>query len=99
MRLILGTGNTVVKAVDVLKANGVDEENIIVLNLFSTPNGKSTTSLGEVTMSTRPVNINNILVVSGIQAITEAFPALKVLTSETDPIAPKHFGQKYFGTD
>ena len=37
---VVGTGNTVVKAVEVLKANGVDEENIIVLNLFSTPNGK-----------------------------------------------------------
>ena len=37
--------------------------------------------------------------IAGIQAITEAFPDLKVLTSETDPIAPKHFGQKYFGTD
>ena len=36
---------------------------------------------------------------AGIEAICKAFPELKVLTSETDPIAPKHFGQKYFGTD
>ena len=41
---VAGTGNTVVKAVDVLKENGVSEENIIVLNLFSTPNGKNENS-------------------------------------------------------
>ena len=35
----VGTGNTIIKAVEVLKSHGVPEENIIVLNLFSTPQG------------------------------------------------------------
>ncbi|ELU13187.1 hypothetical protein CAPTEDRAFT_219663 [Capitella teleta] len=34
---IMSTGNTVIKAVEVLKQHGVVEENIIVLNLFCTP--------------------------------------------------------------
>lgn len=33
------------------------------------------------------------------QTVTEAFPRMKILTSEIDPYAPNHFGQKYFGTD
>jgi len=37
---IMSTGNTVVKAVNVLKEHGVKESNIILLNLFCTPNGK-----------------------------------------------------------
>uniref|UniRef100_A0A182WLH2 Phosphoribosyltransferase domain-containing protein n=1 Tax=Anopheles minimus TaxID=112268 RepID=A0A182WLH2_9DIPT len=31
--------------------------------------------------------------------VVTAFPDLKILTSELHPIAPNHFGQKYFGTD
>ena len=34
-----GTGNTVIKAVHILKEHKVQEENIIVLNLFITPQG------------------------------------------------------------
>ncbi|EAA04066.3 uracil phosphoribosyltransferase homolog [Anopheles arabiensis] len=31
--------------------------------------------------------------------VVTAFPDLKILTSELHPVAPNHFGQKYFGTD
>ncbi|XP_053677315.1 uracil phosphoribosyltransferase homolog [Anopheles nili] len=31
--------------------------------------------------------------------VVTAFPDLKILTSELNPVAPNHFGQKYFGTD
>lgn len=34
---VLGSGNTVIKAVNVLQEHAVEEENIILLNLFSTP--------------------------------------------------------------
>ena len=37
---LAGTGNTVVKAINVLKEHGVKEENVILLNLFCTPQGK-----------------------------------------------------------
>lgn len=33
------------------------------------------------------------------KTIVTAFPALKILTSELNPVAPNHFGQRYFGTD
>nr|CAG4634931.1 EOG090X09VM [Alona affinis] len=70
---IMSTGNTVVKAVSVLKEHNVLEENIILANLFCTP--------------------------PATQTIVAAFPQMKILTSEIHPVAPNHFGQKYFGTD
>ncbi|KAL1131465.1 hypothetical protein AAG570_011082 [Ranatra chinensis] len=33
------------------------------------------------------------------KAVVHAFPLMKILTSELHPVAPNHFGQKYFGTD
>lgn len=33
------------------------------------------------------------------KTIVTAFPAMKILTSELHPVAPNHFGQRYFGTD
>jgi len=70
---IMSTGNTVVKAVRVLKDHNVLEENIVLANLFCTP--------------------------QATQTIVTAFPQMKILTSEIHPVAPNHFGQKYFGTD
>lgn len=70
---IMSTGNTVIKAVNVLKEHDVIEDNIILSNLFCTPHA--------------------------VQSIVSAFPQMKILTSEVHPVAPNHFGQKYFGTD
>lgn len=70
---IMSSGNTVIKAVNVLQEHAVEEENIILLNLFSTPSAAS--------------------------CITTAFPKMQILTTEVHPVAPNHFGQKYFGTD
>ncbi|XP_077487423.1 uracil phosphoribosyltransferase krishah isoform X1 [Amblyomma americanum] len=70
---IMSTGNTVNKAVEVLKDHGVHEENIFLLNLFCTPHAA--------------------------KSVLKAFPTMTVLTSELHPVAPNHFGQKYFGTD
>lgn len=70
---IMSTGNTMIKAVKVLKEHGVHEDNIIVLNLFCTPHAAN--------------------------SVITTFPAMRILTSEVHPIAPNHFGQKYFGTD
>ncbi|VVC88535.1 unnamed protein product [Leptidea sinapis] len=33
------------------------------------------------------------------QAVVDYAPKMKILTSELHPVAPNHFGQKYFGTD
>lgn len=70
---IMSSGNTVIKAVNVLQEHAVEEENIILLNLFSTPAAAS--------------------------SVTNAFPKMQILTTEVHPVAPNHFGQKYFGTD
>ncbi|XP_076878926.1 uracil phosphoribosyltransferase homolog isoform X2 [Brachyhypopomus gauderio] len=35
----------------------------------------------------------------GIKSIVEEFPDITILTTEVHPIAPCHFGQRYFGTD
>lgn len=70
---IMSTGNTVIQAVKVLKEHGVNEDCIILSNLFCTP--------------------------AAVRSIVEYYPKMKILTSELDPVAPNHFGQKYFGTD
>ncbi|GJQ67582.1 hypothetical protein Trydic_g8388 [Trypoxylus dichotomus] len=36
---------------------------------------------------------------AAVQIVIKSFPKLKILTSEVHPVAPNHFGQKYFGTD
>ncbi|XP_056654389.1 uracil phosphoribosyltransferase homolog [Monodelphis domestica] len=35
----------------------------------------------------------------GATSIIREFPDLRILTTEVHPVAPTHFGQKYFGTD
>ncbi|KAI1294880.1 Uracil phosphoribosyltransferase -like protein [Halotydeus destructor] len=70
---IMSTGNTVIKAVRILREHGVKDQNIFLLNLFCTPNAAL--------------------------SIVKTFPLINVLTSEVNPVAPNHFGQKYFGTD
>ncbi|KAK2151665.1 hypothetical protein LSH36_355g00002 [Paralvinella palmiformis] len=70
---IMSTGNTINKAVEVLKQHQVEEQNIIILNLFCTP--------------------------VGIRSVIGQCPKMKILTSEVHPVAPNHFGTKYFGTD
>lgn len=34
-----------------------------------------------------------------VRTVVDSFPKMKILTSELHPVAPNHFGQKYFGTD
>jgi len=70
---IMSTGNTIIKAITVLKDHGVNESNIFLLNLFCTP--------------------------QAAKLVVKSFPELTILTTEVHPIAPTHFGQKYFGTD
>lgn len=70
---IMSTGNTVVKACSILKDHKVREENIILLNLFTTP--------------------------QAVHLVLTKFPEVTILTSEVHPVAPNHFGQKYFGTE
>ncbi|XP_036435922.1 uracil phosphoribosyltransferase homolog [Colossoma macropomum] len=35
----------------------------------------------------------------GARSIIEEFPEITILTTEVHPVAPTHFGQRYFGTD
>ncbi|XP_048400949.1 uracil phosphoribosyltransferase homolog isoform X2 [Stegostoma tigrinum] len=51
------------------------------------------------------VQPNHIILLSlfstphGAKSIIEEFPEITILATEVHPIAPTHFGQKYFGTD
>uniref|UniRef100_UPI00358EB7BE uracil phosphoribosyltransferase homolog n=1 Tax=Myxine glutinosa TaxID=7769 RepID=UPI00358EB7BE len=51
------------------------------------------------------VSTNHIILLSlfstphGMKSIIEEFPDFTVLTTEVHPVAPTHFGKKYFGTD
>ncbi|KAK9883078.1 hypothetical protein WA026_001280 [Henosepilachna vigintioctopunctata] len=36
---------------------------------------------------------------AAVETICTSYPKLQILTSEIHPVAPNHFGQKYFGTD
>ncbi|XP_008701282.2 uracil phosphoribosyltransferase homolog isoform X1 [Ursus maritimus] len=80
---ILSTGNTVIEAVKVLIEHGVQPSVIILLSLFSTPHG-------ECSMTGHGL---------GAKSIIQEFPEITILTTEVHPVAPTHFGQKYFGTD
>ena len=35
----------------------------------------------------------------GAKSIIQEFPDITILTTEVHPVAPTHFGQRYFGTD
>ncbi|CAF0894282.1 unnamed protein product [Didymodactylos carnosus] len=68
------TGQTVITGLNVLlKDYSCSQSNIILLILFSTPDG--------------------------LKRICDLFPDINIVVSEINPIAPNHFGQKYFGTD
>ncbi|XP_050394191.1 uracil phosphoribosyltransferase homolog isoform X2 [Patella vulgata] len=70
---IMSTGNTVAQAMKVLREHKINEDNVILLNLFCTPQAAK-------------------------NVISES-PGITILTSEIHPVAPNHFGQKYFGTE
>lgn len=89
---IMSTGNTVIQSVKVLKEHGVKEECIILSNLFCTPAAVQT-----VMKSFPKVKIQQIS--HQITLTVRVSLQLKILTSEVHPVAPNHFGQKYFGTD
>ncbi|XP_026328581.1 uracil phosphoribosyltransferase homolog, partial [Hyposmocoma kahamanoa] len=36
---------------------------------------------------------------AAVQAVVDYVPKMKILTAELHPVAPNHFGMKYFGTD
>ncbi|XP_013401676.1 uracil phosphoribosyltransferase homolog [Lingula anatina] len=36
---------------------------------------------------------------AAVRSVLQTFPEVKLLTSEVHPVAPNHFGTKYFGTD
>lgn len=94
-----------IKAVKILKEHGVLEENIIVLNLFCTPHGKSMfLKLRDRFSTTWQYRVYRLLRTPcfsfvAARCVISTFPEMTILTSEIHPVAPNHFGQKYFGTD
>ncbi|KAB0388865.1 hypothetical protein E2I00_013132 [Balaenoptera physalus] len=98
---ILSTGNTVIEAVKVLIEHGVQPSVIILLSLFSTPHGEFMLwmVMGCNVIKKFRHNDNSLLFFEGAKSIIQEFPEITILTTEVHPVAPTHFGQKYFGTD
>ncbi|NWW74113.1 UPP phosphoribosyltransferase, partial [Climacteris rufus] len=80
---ILSEGNTVTEAVKVLVEHPVQPSVIILLSLLSTLMASS----------------DLCCLSQGAKSIIQEFPEITILTTEVHPVAPTHFGQKYFGTD
>lgn len=98
--LLKGTGNTVVKAVSVLKDHSVLEENIVLANLFCTPPATQTIVTAFPLVSLFLWVLLAVITTQYFQNNLILFHIqMKILTSEIHPVAPNHFGQKYFGTD
>nr|CAB3267525.1 uracil phosphoribosyltransferase homolog [Phallusia mammillata] len=70
---ILSSGNTAIKAIEILEDHNVPQSSIILLTLFTTP--------------------------EGLNSVITNHPKVRILSTEVYPVAPVHFGQKYFGTD
>lgn len=90
---IMSTGNTVTQAVKVLIEHGVKEDCIILSNLFCTPAAVQTV------IECFPKVIYCFCTKDQMNDIMLCDFQMKILTSELHPVAPNHFGQKYFGTD
>lgn len=43
--------------------------------------------------------MKKIVLFTAAKQLRTKFPDMSVLTSEIHPVAPNHFGQKYFGTE
>uniref|UniRef100_A0A1A9UJW4 Uracil phosphoribosyltransferase homolog n=1 Tax=Glossina austeni TaxID=7395 RepID=A0A1A9UJW4_GLOAU len=82
---IMSTGNTVLQASLVLVYNK-QQTAVNVLKEHGVPESS--------------IILSNLFCTPiAAQTVVTAFPKLKILTSELHPVAPNHFGQKYFGTD
>uniref|UniRef100_A0A6Q2Z9C4 Phosphoribosyltransferase domain-containing protein n=1 Tax=Esox lucius TaxID=8010 RepID=A0A6Q2Z9C4_ESOLU len=86
---ILSTGNTVIEAVRVLTEHGLQPKHIILLSLFSTPHGT------HHLYNTHSPTAFKFFQPNGKHCQSK----ITILTTETHPVAPTHFGQRYFGTD
>lgn len=40
-----------------------------------------------------------IFISKAVASVSKTVPLMTILTSEVNPVAPNHFGQRYFGTD
>lgn len=89
---IMSTGNTVIQVRFVRICSNVQ---ISVLNIFQAVN-----VLKEHGVPENCIILSNLFCTpNAAKMLTSHFPDLKILTSEVNPVAPNHFGQKYFGTD
>ncbi|XP_039294680.1 uracil phosphoribosyltransferase homolog [Nilaparvata lugens] len=75
---------------------------LLMYPIMSTGNTviKSVTVLMEHNVLEENIILSNLFCTPfAAKSIISAFPQMTILTSEVHPVAPNHFGQKYFGTD
>lgn len=99
---IMSTGNTVVQVcVIVLIAIGCQILVMMIANfILWTLTFQAVNVLKEHGVKESSIILSNLFCTpQAAKTVIAAFPDMKILTSELHPIAPNHFGQRYFGTD
>ncbi|XP_067946180.1 uracil phosphoribosyltransferase homolog [Watersipora subatra] len=76
-----------------------------VLLLYPILSSGNTVSKALEVLQEHGVDVKNVLLVSlfctpySLELLRKDYPELRILTTEIHPIAPSHFGQRYFGTE
>lgn len=93
---IMSTGNTVLQASLILTSDST----LMCFFLSFFASLKAVNVLKEHGVPESSIILSNLFCTPvAAKTVVTAFPKLKILTSELHPVAPNHFGQKYFGTD
>lgn len=95
---IMSTGNTVVQVKLRIRRTFIANMNLTQSSL--TMYSQAVNVLKEHGVHESSIILSNLFCTpQAAKTIVTAFPAMKILTSELHPVAPNHFGQRYFGTD
>lgn len=97
---IMSTGNTVVQ-VYTATSTAIVSSNLRRINHFNLKShSQAVNVLKEHGVKESSIILSNLFCTpQAAKTIVAAFPDMKILTSELHPVAPNHFGQRYFGTD
>lgn len=100
---IMSTGNTVVQVciyIMALLQMHQFHQIISIFIVFSKHDFQAVNVLKEHGVKESSIILSNLFCTpQAAKTVVAAFPDMTILTSELHPIAPNHFGQRYFGTD
>lgn len=83
-----------------LKSNRANFLNQVCLNKGYTSQFQAVNVLTQHGVKEERIILSNLFCTpAAVQAVVDYVPKMKILTAELHPVAPNHFGMKYFGTD